>query len=109
MEVSKLYNLEKLEAMNDESFTIKMIDLFITEIPIHLNLIQKSLDKNDYKSITAIAHKIKPSVDFLCIQSLYEAVKVIDKWQETDSIMIEKTTQFIDQMKDVIKQLNSIK
>ncbi len=105
MDTSKLYNLERLEAMNDQSFTNKMVNLFISEIPLELNKIKKALDEKDYTSISAVAHKMKPSIDYICESSLYEEVKIIEAWDETDNIMIEKTTQFIAQMKTVLQQL----
>jgi len=109
MDTSKLYNLEKLEAMNDQAFTDKMVNLFCTEIPLELNKIKKALDEKDYTFISGVAHKMKPSIDYICMPSLYEEVKAIEIWSKSDAVMIEETIKFVAQMEVVLKQLNAIK
>ena len=109
MDSLKLYDLGKLEAMNDESFTNKMVDLFMNEMSLEFNKIEKALEEKDYNTITSVAHKIKPSIDYVCISSLYEEVKIIESWEQQDVIMIEKTAKFIVSLKAVLQQLKGVR
>ena len=107
MDTSKLYNLDKLKAIRDQSFTDKMVDLFIQNMPLELDKIEKALIEEDYELVASVAHKIKPSADYVCISSLSDEVKVINAWEGSDDVMIEKTTEFVVKMKTVIEQLKA--
>ncbi len=109
MDTLKLYNLSKLEAMNDQSFTDKMVDLFLTNIPLDLDKMEKAINEEDYDLVTSIAHKIKPSAAYVCVDSLFDDVKNIEAWEESDDVMIEKTNQFIAKMNMVLDQLKDLK
>ena len=109
MDTLKLYNLDKLEAMGNQSFTDKMISLFIQNIPLDLDKIEKALYEHDFDLVSSIAHKIKPSAAYVCTNSVFEDVKSVEVWEETDDVMIQKTTELITTMKIVIDQLKALK
>ena len=109
MNTLKLYNLDKLEAMNDQSFTDKMVDLFLKNIPLDIDKIEQALYQHDFDLVSSIAHKIKPSIAYVCTDSVFEDVKSVEVWEETDDVMIQKTTELITTMKIVIDQLKALK
>ena len=109
MDALQLYNLDKLEAMGDQSFTDKMISLFEQNIPLDLENIEKALNEQNFDLVSSIAHKIKPSAAYVCTSSVFEDVKIVEEWDETDDVMIQKTTELITTMKIVIDQLNALK
>lgn len=104
----RLYNLTKLEEMNDAVFLNKMVKLFSVETDKEIELMQKALDHLDFKTVSDKAHKIKPSISYICISRLFEEAKMIEKWEGTEAEMINKTTVFIKDMRLVLEQLKQI-
>lgn len=77
----RLYDLAALKetSRGSDSFVIKMVNLFITQTPLHLDTIEESYRKGDYKLMAAIAHKLKPSIDNIGIVSLKDTIRDIEK------------------------------
>lgn len=76
----KLYGLKSLSRMfNDNQESIKgMIQLFIdTTIPI-LTEILTEYQQNNYINIGELAHKLKPSIDFMEIDTLIKVIRDIE-------------------------------
>jgi len=105
----KLIDLTKLEDMNNPQFLDKMINLFIVEMGKNIVILNLAIKESDYKQITKIAHKIKPSLGFVCIPRLFETARTIEKWEESDDILINKTHLFIKDFQLAIEQLKQIK
>lgn len=86
-----LYNLDKLREMagNDQDFIQKMVDMFLTQAPDMLAKISEHLNNEDYKKLRDIAHKMKPSLDFMGISSLHAEIRKIEKYAEARSNLSE--------------------
>jgi len=76
----KLTNLGYLTSMsnNNKSFIHEMISTFISSTPASLDNMEKALEGGDLEKVGQIAHKIKPSLTFMGIDSLKDAVKEIE-------------------------------
>lgn len=76
-----LYDLRKLEEMSrgNQEFVDHMIRLFIGRTPGELKSLQERMEQEDFEGIYAIAHKIKPSIDHLCITALYQPIRELEK------------------------------
>jgi PAS domain S-box-containing protein len=75
-----LYDLSKLNeiARGNEAFINKMIKLFIEQIPAATAAIQAAYLAKDFDSIKRTAHRIKPSIDNMGINSLTKVVREIE-------------------------------
>jgi PAS domain S-box-containing protein len=104
---NQLYNLDKLKSIGDSDFLDKMVNLFLSETPKNISLMKTALDRLDYENVSSIAHKIKPSVNYVCVSQLYDDVKSIELWENSDSEMIKKTSKFIDDINLVLAQLST--
>ncbi len=108
--MEKLYNLAPLEKVTggDPAFMNKMIQLFITTIPDSIEVMSIALDQEDYRTLSASAHKIKPSISYMCIGRLHDQVREIEAMESTNDIK-SITNQFIVDLKLVLEQLKQLK
>jgi len=63
---------------NDSSFTIEMINTFLEATPESLEQMNNAMDNGDLSTVGLLAHKIKPSLTFMGINSLKELVVEIE-------------------------------
>lgn len=99
--------LEKLTG-GDQAFTQKMITIFLDHAPQDLDEMKQALDKKDYTAISSKAHKIKPSINYMCITRMYEDVIALEAWSDSDDLMVEKANQFITDLIIAVEQLKSL-
>jgi HPt (histidine-containing phosphotransfer) domain-containing protein len=76
---SDLTYLEEI-ASGSKDFMKKMIETFIELTPGLLNEMDICLKEKDWDKLKRIAHKIKPSIDFMGISSLWETIQKIEKY-----------------------------
>jgi HPt (histidine-containing phosphotransfer) domain-containing protein len=72
----------------NKEFTLKFIRAFIKQMSEDLPLVQQYFDSQDWESLANIAHKIKPSFQFVGIKVLQESIAVIEK-SARDQINLE--------------------
>lgn len=106
----KLCDFTSLEAVcgGDKNFMNQMIELFKTNIPKELDEIRWYIQKKDFDGVKRLAHKMKPSVGYMCKGSMSDAVKVIESWEQSDEVMIDKTNGFIHEMNKVIEEIKMV-
>ena len=77
----KLYDLSAIRTISrgNEIFVIKMVNMFMEQIPLQAAELETYYHHSDYKSMSAMAHKIKPVVDNMNIISLKEPIREIEK------------------------------
>ena len=78
----KLYNLTLLEktAMGNKDFMNKMIQMFIMQTPPLVDEIKSHLSNKEWGDIKSKAHKIKPSIDLMGIESLKTDIRSIEEY-----------------------------
>jgi PAS domain S-box-containing protein len=109
----KLYDLSMIEKMSygDKEFIKKIIGIFISQSIENSNLILRSLEENNYDTISAIAHKLKPSIEHMGISSLYETVRKVEKF-DPNITTLDEFKQWIDHLTStllkVAEQLKAI-
>jgi HPt (histidine-containing phosphotransfer) domain-containing protein len=81
LEEKSRINLDNLRAVSrgDVGFMIKMIDHFIMDTPASVDRMEKLAAVGEYKTLGEIAHKIKPSVNFLGAGELETEIKAIER------------------------------
>jgi two-component system, sensor histidine kinase len=84
-----LYSLSKLEnaCRKDPVFIRKMTDLFIQQLPTAVKDIRSCFEKKDYDSMKAVAHRIKPTLDNMCISSLYQVIRDIESFPDESFLL----------------------
>ncbi|NLF42270.1 MAG: response regulator, partial [Bacteroidales bacterium] len=109
----KLTNLEYLEQMadGDNEFIESMISYFITNAPVSIEDMKTNLNQGNWEILRHVAHKYKPQLNFMGIQSILEDVETIEqnanKVQDTDKIpallqKVERVTfQAIEELKNL--------
>jgi hypothetical protein len=90
-------------------FLEKMLKLFLVETDKAVTIISKALEESDFKQISLVAHKIKPSLNYVCIPRLFDAVITIEIWQEADDVLIDRTKLFLKDLQLVLEQLKQVK
>jgi PAS domain S-box-containing protein len=77
----RLWSLEKLRqlARGNEEFVQKMLGIFLEQTPPRLKEIKLASEKGDWKQVSDIAHKMKPGLDSLSIDSLKDAVRELER------------------------------
>jgi len=75
-----LYDLTNLNTISggNEVFIKKMLAIFCEQTPQMVQEMQEAHAANDLEKMGALAHKIKPSIDNLAINSLKQAVRDIE-------------------------------
>ena len=110
-ETNKLVNLDYLRSIsgNDKNFISELINSFNKITPEILENMNKGLQDKNWEVVGQAAHKLKPSIALLGIDSLKEKVKTIEisslQNQNLDAIplLVEETTEACVQAMDELK------
>lgn len=92
-------------ANGDAIFLNKMKTIFIEETSVNIEKIEASIVAKDLKSISEIAHSMKPSLDYLAIAELREQVRCIEKQEFLDVAPVEFISDFVNHLKELVNQL----
>ena len=107
--MEQLYDLSALEEVTggDQDFMNNMINLFITSAPEDLGLMQDALEKGEYATVSKIAHKMKPSVNYMCVPAMFDKVKEIEAWAGDEQQLVADTKVFIQDISSTLSQLEN--
>jgi len=99
----KLYNLEHLFLLvnNDKSFVKGLIEIFINTIPPLAKEMHNACEKDDWPEVAKIAHKLKPTIETMRIDSIAEKIKLIEINAKAQ-IDIELIIQLSHQVNDIL-------
>lgn len=80
MKTQASINLSYLVALcdGDDEFMNTIIASFVDEMPEILSLIQQKMQEGDWKTVGELAHKMKPSVQFVGMDSTLEKARSIE-------------------------------
>ena len=75
-----LYNLDKLREMcgDDEAFIVKMVTMFLEQGPTMTTGIREAYAAGNLARVKEVAHKLKPSLDFMGIYDMMPVIKEIE-------------------------------
>lgn len=78
---AQLYSLSSLVQISrgNNAFVEKMVKLFCEQTPLFVQQMRDAYNTGDLKTMGDIAHKIKPGIDNLAINSLKEPIRKIEK------------------------------
>lgn len=105
-DLTPLYDLTGLIAMSkgNHKFVNKMILLFCDQTPAAVKEIQQAYAGKDYKKIKAVAHRIKPSIDNMGIESLRNEIRRLEVLA-ADNPETEEIGTLIEQLNTVVNQV----
>ncbi|WKN29933.1 Hpt domain-containing protein [Porifericola rhodea] len=63
----------------DSDFIEAMVSSFVSEMPEMLYLLNIYLKSKDWEGMSKLAHKIKPSIQFMGLNKSYEIIKSIEQ------------------------------
>ncbi len=111
-ETEILYSLEKLEEISggDQTFIDKMIDMFVSQTPMELSNIKNHLTNKDFVEMGKVAHKIKPSIDILCIPPMHNDIRMIENFERNEgSLTSDEIEAILKKIETAIVQLRDRK
>lgn len=106
-----LYSIEKLveASRGNKLFVDKMISIFINQTKNAIDSINKAYKMRDYKMVGEIAHRIKPSIDNMCINVIKEDIRELEKIAIEDPLssrMPELMNKIETVLADVVNDLS---
>ena len=83
----KLYDLAQLEEVSagNPEFVDMMVGKFLQLTPALVDRIEAGLQIQDWPEVKAAAHKMKPSIDMMGIESLRTVIREIEECAKTES------------------------
>ncbi len=107
------YDLTKLRAMaqGNEAFVQRMIGVFLEHTPEQVRQITEYFHNHNLPKVSALAHKIKPSIDLMGIEELKTVIREIElkaKENQEDDLpsLIDRLNTIINLVfKDISKEL----
>lgn len=90
---ANLYNLSRLKAMSHgkKEFVVNMINIFKEKTPATLLQMNQCFQENQLDRLAALAHQLKPSIDFMGIEQLKMEVRMLEKCQGKNPADIQET------------------
>lgn len=76
------YNLAKVYAISDDDkdFVLQIVNLFVDEVPQDLLQMKEGIKLKNHQHTYGFAHKIKPTLDLLGMESAHEEILQIEQW-----------------------------
>ena len=98
----KLYNLNSLHNLSrgNKDFVIKMVNIFINQTTEIISKIKEAIENEDFKTVSAMAHKLKPSVEGVGVLSILDEIRFLEK--------ISKETNDKQQMKALFDSIQLV-
>ncbi len=106
----RLFDLSTLRLMceGDKKFMLRMINVFMNDVPPYVEIIKNGIAERDLEKVRLAAHRIKPSIQHICNQSIGDDIAWIEKMAEEKkwSVGLEKKIQqFSKNISETMKQL----
>jgi PAS domain S-box-containing protein len=103
-----LYNLSGLKEISrgNDAFVQKMIALFTEQAPAAAKEMQDAFNHQDYRTVQSVAHRIKPILDHLRIDSVKNEIREIETFNVEEK-PITHLEHLISIITDIIQQVAS--
>jgi len=100
--MTKIYDLTQLEALagGSQEFVLEMVSTFLEHAPGQVKEVKDALDIADYQTVGNVAHKIKPSLDLMGIESLTNDIRLIEKYG--------KNGENLEELPDLVNKLLTV-
>ena len=83
----KSYNLTHLISLskNNPEFVTKMLHIFINQARDIITKTEEAIEQNNFIEVSKLIHKIKPSIEGVGIDSIYNEVRELEKISQTSN------------------------
>jgi len=100
----ELYDLSMIREISqgNNDFVKKMMSLFIDTLPPAINELKQHLAESNWASLGGVAHKIKPSIDTMGIDSLKEDIRSVERFGK-ESIHLDELPGLISRIEFIIE------
>lgn len=111
IEKRPLYSLKILQEMSrgDQMFVENMLKLFINNTPKSIELMEAAIESKDVEQIKKLAHKLKPSLINLGMQTLHTNIRNIEYFELTELNNAEFYTLCVNSCHDLREMVMTIK
>lgn len=109
---TQLYSLSQLNsiASGNDAFVIKLVNMFLEKTPNIVNRIELGIKNQDWQEVRSASHKMKPSIDMMGIEVLYNIVRSIEHNAKMET-NLEQIPALFEELKttlaDVFEQLRN--
>lgn len=102
----QLYDLSMIReiAHGNNDFVKKMVQLFIDTMPPALSEMRQHLNESNWNALGAVAHKIKPSIDTMGIETLREDIRTIERYGK-ESSNTDELPALMDKLELIINKI----
>jgi CheY-like chemotaxis protein len=102
----RLYDISTLKSISRDNdiFIRKMVNLFCEQTPPLLEEMKNAYRNNDLKTMGALAHRIKPSLDNLHIHSLKQDIRLIENAGKENNAL-PNLSELILRTEQILKQV----
>ena len=106
-----IYSLDKIHEMaeGDEDFVTSVVSVFLEEVPVDLDGLEKAIAERDYENVYKLAHKIKPNVDILGMEQTRARALEIETMGKSTASIEEIEEKFPMLKKDVLQVVAELK
>ncbi len=87
---------------NNSEFMIEMIDIFQAQTPGYVNQLEAALSIEDWKRVSEMAHKIKPTLTFMGVESAMLVMTSIES-RARDGVDFEGIKADFEDIKEVLQ------
>lgn len=113
LEQGEMFSLQGLEktARGNKEFMLKMLTLFVQLSHEAITIFEQPISSETRERIAKTAHKIKPTVDLLDIQSIKSEIRLLEKIheeQELTALHDKSLTKVVTILKAVTHQVNQL-
>jgi HPt (histidine-containing phosphotransfer) domain-containing protein len=105
MEGKKFFDLSEVKnIVGDDIATVRhLLQVFVDSTPETLDELNQAHLLNNHEELARNAHKMKPSLDLLKIDRLYNVVRAIDKKDKVEKISPNELKAAVDEMNAVLR------
>jgi CheY-like chemotaxis protein/nitrogen-specific signal transduction histidine kinase len=103
-----LFQLDKLNEISGDNkeFIDKMVNLFIDTCPEEMYDLKNSYELGNLRSVGEIAHKIKPSIDYLSTEVMSKQVREVESLERGEIVSAESVEKFIKNIEILIQEMS---
>ena len=91
-------------ASGSDEFMIDMIDLFLDQTPAYFEQIEQFISEENWSKVADIAHKIKPTLAFMGVDSARESMAGIEQ-NARNLVNLEAISPAFQKLKEMSVQL----
>ena len=103
-----LYNLTMIHDLSrgNRDFVVRMIEMFCANASEGIAKIKSSFSSGDYDEVRRIAHKLKPGIDNMGVESIRSDIRFLENMQD-ESHQLNKIQLVISKIEQVIHEVTT--